>query len=380
MTPPPRKILMTTDAVGGVWIFSTTLAKELCRRGFEVTLVTLGPPPREHQVWALNGVDGLRLEITDLALEWMDPGGHDLPRAQFRLAALERRIEPELVHLNGYREACLHWRAPSLLTAHSCVRSWWIACRGREPNEARWDHYIANVRAGLAAADLWVAPSRAFCDTIEALYQPPRRGHVVWNGIEPLSPGKKEPFVLAAGRIWDEAKNIGVLSSIAAELPWPVRVAGASQFPGVTEIGAQSSAAERIGELERDRLLEQMRCAAIFAASPLYEPFGLTILEAAASGCALALADIPTLRELWDGAALFADARDRAGFAEALKRLCNDQELRERLQLAARRRAAEFTLAASADGYCELYACLLPGREAQPSSRQACGPATEARP
>ena len=37
--------------------------------------------------------------------------------------------------------------------------------------------------------------------------------------------------------------------------------------------------------------------------SPLparYEPFGLSILEAALSGCALVLGDLPSLRELWD--------------------------------------------------------------------------------
>ena len=40
----------------------------------------------------------------------------------------------------------------------------------------------------------------------------------------------------------------------------------------------------------------------------LYEPFGLAVLEAAQAGCALVLSDIPTFRELWDGAALFVAA------------------------------------------------------------------------
>src|SRR5919205_868272 len=163
MSPRVRslKVLMTTDAVGGAWVFTTTLARELCRRGASITLVTLGPPPREHQIWSADGVDGLNLEITDLALEWMEPEGVDLPRARLRLAELESRVEPDLVHLNGYREACLEWQAPVLVTAHSCVRSWWITCRGSEPAEPRWETYASHVQAGLSAADLWVAPTGA---------------------------------------------------------------------------------------------------------------------------------------------------------------------------------------------------------------------------
>ncbi len=56
----------------------------------------------------------------------------------------------------------------------------------------------------------------------------------------------------------------------------------------------------------------------IFASAALYEPFGLAVLEAAQAGCALVLSDIPTFRELWDGAALFVPADDAAAFAAAL--------------------------------------------------------------
>ena len=43
------RILMTTDAVGGVWSYSTALATALAKRGHEVLLVTLGPPPQRDQ-------------------------------------------------------------------------------------------------------------------------------------------------------------------------------------------------------------------------------------------------------------------------------------------------------------------------------------------
>src|SRR5215216_7806333 len=232
MSPPSRclRVLMTTDAIGGVWVFSTALARELCRRGDRVTLVTLGPRPQDHQLAAIGDVAGLDLEITDLALEWMDPDGHDFSRALEHLATIEGRLRPDVVHLNGYREACGDWTAPVLVSAHSCVRSWWRACRGGEPSEPRWHRYIANVAAGLDRADAWIAPTSAFRDTVQALYAPRRRGGVILNGID-FAPTTvtKEPFILAAGRLWDEAKNLVALAAIASELDWPVRVAGPLQ-------------------------------------------------------------------------------------------------------------------------------------------------------
>jgi glycosyltransferase involved in cell wall biosynthesis len=347
---------MTADAVGGVWVVATGLVRELCRRGVQVTLVTLGPPPSENQLWELNGIEGLEVEITDLALEWMEPRGLDLPRARFRLANLERRVRPHVVHINGFREAAIGWKAPVLVTAHSCVRSWYLACRGNEPTESEWQDYVANVWLGLEAANCWVAPTTAFRDTIQSLYGPRLRAHVIHNGIEGVLPGReKKPFILAAGRLWDEAKNIALLSSIASELDWPVRIAGASDFPGAKQIGAPRTTAERIGALYRPHLLEQMQRATIFAACPLYEPFGLTILEAAASGCALVLSDIPTLRELWRDAALFADPRAPAAFRDALQRTCRDTGLRKSLQQAALKRARSYALSRTVEAYGDLY-------------------------
>jgi glycosyltransferase involved in cell wall biosynthesis len=360
---PGLKVLMTTGAIGGVWVFATTLARELCRRGARVTLVTLGPPPREHELWAFNGIEGLDFEITDIALEWMEPEGLDVPRAQFRLAALEQRIKPDLAHLNGFREACIKWNVPVIATVHSCVQSWSVAVRGSEPAEERWRKYVSDVQCALAAADVWVAPTSAFRDTVQALYSPPSRGRVVWNGIETLAPqSEKEPFILAAGRLWDEAKNLKLLTGIAGDLAWPLRIAGASRFPGTEVLGSPGTTAERIGELYRPQLLALMDKAAIFAACPFYEPFGVSILEAAANGCALVLSDIPTLRELWDGAAIFADPHDPGAYRDALQAVCEDREMRESLQQAARIRAERYSLTVVVDRYADLYQELIAHR------------------
>lgn len=361
-SPSGKHLLMTADAVGGVWSYATSLSMELARRGWTITLVTLGPAPRQDQFMPLLSFPQIELEITDLELEWQDPEGGDRERVLEFLASMEDRVRPDVVHLNGYREACAPWRAPVLVTAHSCVGSWWRACRGCAPSEAGWQPYLDDVAVGLAAADRWVAPTAAFRSTIEQLYAPPRKGEVIWNGLASLEAeatvaADKQPFILAAGRLWDEAKNVAVLPRIADQLDWPIRIAGARRREG-SAAGVEDGV-DWLGKLPNAELLAIMRGAGIFVSPAVYEPFGLTVLEAAASGCALILADIPVFRELWEEAALFVDPRDGEQVATALNAVSRDPALRAKLQSAALERAARYTLAAKADAYEQLYRDML---------------------
>lgn len=82
------------------------------------------------------------------------------------------------------------------------------------------------------------------------------------------------------------------------------------------------------------------------------------ILEAAAAGCALALGDIASLRETWDGAAIFPPAEDAGRWRAALSHLIEDRGECRRLSLAARTRARHFTLARTALCYHPLYRAL----------------------
>jgi glycosyltransferase involved in cell wall biosynthesis len=104
-----------------------------------------------------------------------------------------------------------------------------------------------------------------------------------------------------------------------------------------------------LGTLKPLALHEMMARTQVFASTALYEPFGLAVLEAAQAGCALVLSDIPTFRELWDGAALFVPPSDCDAIADALRKVTADAALRARLADAAQNRAARYTIEASAD-------------------------------
>ena len=98
-----------------------------------------------------------------------------------------------------------------LVTAHSCVASWWSAVR-REPLGPEWSRYVRRVRHSLACANGVVAPSRPMLDSLRENYGLNTGGNgteVIPNGCRALRfyQQKKEPFILGAGRLWDEAKG-----------------------------------------------------------------------------------------------------------------------------------------------------------------------------
>lgn len=347
---------MTTDAIGGGWVYATELAAALCKGRNEVMLAIMGPSPRPDQLRPLRAVRGLQLKTTDLLLEWMDPEGTDIERAGDVLLTIANEFKPDVVHLNGFREGILDWPAPVLIVAHSCVQTWWQACRGGPLGESRWGAYRDRVAAGLSAVDVWVAPSAAYRDVIASTYRPPTQGRVIWNGLTVSARVRvKRPYILGAGRLWDEAKNLAIVAAIASELPWPVHVAGETQGPDGGDAKVAYAQVSSLGTLPRAALLEEMRSASIFVSPALYEPFGLTVLEAAASGCALVLSDLASFRELWDGAALFVHPRDRDAVRAALQSVCRDDALRARLQAEARARAQRFSRRALVSAYRRLY-------------------------
>ena len=336
-TVPGLKILMTADAVGGVWQYSLDLLSELSQRGAQVVLATMGPRPTDTQKQRLAALPGVTLCESDYKLEWMQQPWSDVDTAGRWLLDLAAQFQPGVVHLNGYSHAALGWNAPTLVVAHSCVYSWWQAAHGAAPPANEWGEYHRRVSAGLRAADAIVAPSAAMAAALTTHYRnSTERVQVIHNFSQ--SPGydgtPKEPFYLAAGRTWDFGKNVKLLEDISPRLPWPLQIAAG---------------------LPHETVLAAMRRAAIYVHPALYEPFGLAVLEAARAQCCLLLADIPSLRELWDGAALFVDPRTPERWIQALTGLATNDAARDSLAHLARLQAQRYSSATAVQHYCKLY-------------------------
>jgi glycosyltransferase involved in cell wall biosynthesis len=350
---PRLTVLMTADAVGGVWNYALTLCAALPE--FRFALAVMGPAPRPAQRAAVQRLANVVLEEAPYRLEWMEGAAADLVGSRQWLAALARRHGADLIHINGYAQARLTAGCPVLVVAHSDVLSWWHAVH-RETASAEWDEYRREVASGLAAADRIAAPSRAVLDDLTAHYDIARDDTlVIPNGIDLAAyrPAAKRRVVMAAGRLWDAAKNLALLDEVATGLPWPVEIAGPATNPeGGT---ARCTAAQPLGVLSPAEMAVRLGRAAIFAAPARYEPFGLGILEAAASGCAPVLGDIPSLRENWEGAAVFVAPDDRAAWRAALRDLIKDENGRELWAAAAQQRARGFSREAMAARYAALY-------------------------
>ena len=354
------RILMTADAVGGVWRYAVDLGGERRRRGLRVTVAVMGPPPSVQQRGEARHA-GIDVVDRPYRLEWMDDPWVDVERAGQWLLDVARQINPSLINVNGYAHAALPWGAPVTVVAHSCVRTWWKAVR-QEPAPASVNRYSTAVDAGLAAADAVVAPTKAMGAALASEYATRRAVRVIPNGsyvpaTEPQRIPRKEPFVLAAGRMWDEAKNIKALCAIASAIDWPIYVAGDARGPAgqLCEV----SNVHLLGRLPAASLASWYRRAAIYALPARYEPFGLSVLEAAAAGCALVLGDIPSLRENWDGAARFVAPDDHDRLAAALRGLIAHRAARADLARRAAERAEMFTIDRTAESYLQLYQSLL---------------------
>jgi glycogen synthase len=406
------RILMTADPIGGVWQYALELCEALKSRNATMLLATLGAeltPSQRREVARLQHVE---LRESRYCLEWMDSPWDSLNEAGEWLLALEREFAPDIIHLNHLTHANLPWHAPVLSVGHSCVLSWWAAVRGDEPTG--WSRYQHEVSQSLRAATMVCAPTHAMLTVLQQHYGPLTSCEVIPNGRNPrhfysrtkqqlsIPPStcfadatrddntarsrstsmlkrsctsaagcdataavaygaQKQPFILTAGRTWDAAKNIAALCSVAAEVQWPIYVAGAATGPGGEHQPIQGVHA--LGPLPATALSNWYSAASIYALPARYEPFGLTALEAALSGCALLLGDIASLREVWGDAAYYVAPDDLVALRKALNELCSDSLLRTRFAKKAQTRAQRYTTDKCAARYWNAYQSLLPAKD-----------------
>ena len=365
---------MTADPIGGVWTYALELARAFEPHGIEIVLASMGAHLTREQHQEVLERKNVRLFESVYRLEWMDDPWDDVDRAGDWLQQIAERVRPDLIHLNGYSHAALKWQAPVFVAAHSCVLSWWRAVKNEEA-PARYDKYRARVVAGIAAADCVVAPSVAMRNALALHYGAHVNCIVVRNGRDPrpfFCSENKRPVVFSCGRIWDEAKNLRLLDVIAPQIEWPIAVAGDCRHPGGGAIALNRLG--YLGKIEPRQLAEELSTAAIFVLPARYEPFGLSALEAALSGCALVLGDIPSLHETWHGAAIFVPPDNATELTNAIRGLIENTRNREHFAQRARVRALEFSPHRMAKEYLAAYRTCLKNRPYRAGRKPALVP------
>jgi glycogen(starch) synthase len=369
-------ILVTADTVGGVWTYTRELVTGLVERGIKVTLVSFGEIPGVGQArWIehlqnqsfAGGTQALAYHPTAFKLEWMKNSQADMEASAEYLRAVISEAKPDLLHFNQFSYGALDCDLPRLVVAHSDVVSWWVAVHGTEPPPSSWLRwYRETVTRGLAQATVVIAPSRWMMEQVERYYIAPRHNQVIHNGRTPalFNPHvTKEDRIVSVGRIWDRGKNAGLL--LRTNMPAPVFIVGSDRDPqdGNRLFRMTQGEANIYFEPQQDerQMAQTLGRAAIYAAPSQYEPFGLAPLEAALSRCALVASDIPSFRELWDGAAIFFRNNDAEALRLAMELLTSDPALRQRYSnLAYDRARRNFSAHRMVESYIALYRSLSP--------------------
>ncbi len=200
------------------------------------------------------------------------------------------------------------------------------------------DFLAARYRTGLAGAGPAVLPN-----PLSAAELPPR--------VEP-----RRRMVLFAGRITaDKAPDV-FIEACAQALPllpgWTARMIGGDRFgpdsPETDYVQTMRAAAAIAGVTfdgprpHADVLAAMAQAAIVVVPSRWAEPFGLTALEALASGAALITSGQGGLREVAGEAAMFVPPGDAAATAAAILRLAGDDAVRAALASAGLAQAARF--------------------------------------
>ena len=193
---------------------------------------------------------------------------------------------------------------------------------------------------------------------------------LLFNGVEVerFAVGERYPTegptIFFLGR-HEPRKGLDVLLAALADLPDDVHLWVGGDGPQTAELRerhADDPRIEWLGRISDEERAARMRgCTVYCSPSVRGESFGMVLLEAMASGCALVASDLDGHRNVaTDGVdALLAPVGDAAALAKALRRVLDDDALRAELVAGGRRRAEELSMDHLAERYVEIYQSVL---------------------
>jgi phosphatidylinositol alpha-mannosyltransferase len=344
---------------GGVQGQVMGLARALRALGHDVRVLGPcdGPPPDA-------GVTPLGRSVPTAANGSVAPLAPD-PSAQLRTIRALRDEDFEVLHLHEplapgpTLTAIIFGEAPKVGTFHAAGES--AAYRylgwGLKRLARRLDHRCAVSPDAVALAESGLG------GTFELLFNAVEVERFTSGPVHPTD----RPTIFFLGR-HEPRKGLEVLLEALSDLPADVRLWVGGDGPQTEELQQRFGHDERIewlGRISDDEREARMRgCTVYCSPSVRGESFGMVLLEAMASGCALVASDLDGHRNVaTDGVdALLAPVGDARGLAKALRRVLDDPGLRAELVAGGRRRAEQLSMAQLAERYVAIYARLLASR------------------
>ena len=172
-------------------------------------------------------------------------------------------------------------------------------------------------------------------------------------------------------------KNLEAAIRLLADRNWHLALAGqGAAREQLIDVAGSLGVLDRlhlVGELPADRIGDFLGALDVFVFPSLAETFGLAVVEAAQAGIPVVANDLEVLREVLsvegEPCALFVDVNDTQAFAEAVRRILGDRDLRTQL----RSRATKLSSRYSLDTMVRRYAALI--EAAPPQSASLAQPA-----
>jgi glycosyltransferase involved in cell wall biosynthesis len=144
----------------------------------------------------------------------------------------------------------------------------------------------------------------------------------------------KEDFFLFVGKL-EKRKNVAILLDIIKEINVKhnnliLLIIGPKDPFYQLDFG--NYPVKYLNFVSDDDLPSFYSAATGFVFPSLYEGFGIPIAEAMACGCPVICSDIPVLKEIYEGAAIFCPPSDKSAWYQVMSRLIFDRQLRDNLK------------------------------------------------
>lgn len=251
---------------------------------------------------------------------------------------------------------------PSVVTIHDTqhLDMPWLFSRA-ERLFRRWAYDETATRA-----DAIITDSRFSAESICRNYQVvPERVYVIHCGIDhtefntsnrhAIDRSLPERFIYYPANKWRHKNHRGLIEALdRLENRDVVLVLTGRSMPGGESLPSHDRVLD-LGHVSRRQVAGLYRQAEATVFPSLYEGFGFPPLEAMASGCPVAAANIPTLEEVCGEAALMFDPRDPDSIATAIDQILSDSELRGKLVDQGIRHATSFTWERAARKHNRVY-------------------------
>jgi glycosyltransferase involved in cell wall biosynthesis len=191
---------------------------------------------------------------------------------------------------------------------------------------------------------------------LELLELDSTRVHVIPHAIDHsrFKPAteEREPFLLYPARPWPHKNHPRLFEAFAALRPGRSRLRLVLTGGGLERLQPLPEGVEALGQVSASALASLYRRAACLVYPSLYEGFGLPLLEAMASGCPVAAADVGGIPEVCGDAAVLFDPTDPEAIAAAI---VEADDRADELRAKGIEQAAKFTWSETARRHDDVY-------------------------